>query len=77
MFKRWRETRQRELQKWFLDGYNAAKEEDLPLVQQAVEAGAVTAYRECAAALKSAAESGSGDAIAEVCRQIAKSARLP
>lgn len=77
MFKRLREKREKELQKWFLDGYNAAKEEDLPLVEQAVEAGAVLAYRKCAEGLRDAAKSGSTDAIAEVCRQIAKNAGVP
>ena len=60
-----------------MDGYNAAKEEDLPLVEQALETGAVLAYRECAEALKRAAKSGSPDEIAEVCRQIAKNAYVP
>ena len=73
----WKKKRQERYDAAFLDGWNAAKDEDLPIVEQALETGAVLAYRECARVLKEAAQSGSPEAIAEACRQIAKNAYVP
>ena len=70
----WKKKRQERYDAAFLNGYNAAKDEDLAIVQQALETGATLAYRECARVLKEAAETGKPDAIAEACRQIAKNA---
>jgi predicted O-methyltransferase YrrM len=73
----WKKKRQERYDAAFLDGYRAAKEEDVAHLEQAVETGAILAYRSCAEALKEAARQNSPDAIAEVCKKIAKYANLP
>jgi hypothetical protein len=73
----WKKKRQERYDAAYNDGYLAAKEEDVAHLEQAVETGAILAFRNCAEALKEAARQNSPDAIAEVCRQIAKNANFP
>lgn len=73
MFRWWK----RRLDAKYQEGYDAAKQEDIVFIEDAVAAGAIMAYRECANGLRDAAKTGSAEAIAEVCRQIAKNANFP
>jgi hypothetical protein len=58
----------------FQEGYDRAKEEDEALLQQAVEAGSVLAFREVVEALKDVQTT---DGLIKVVKDIERAARLP